>query len=92
MILRNCKTDTAAKAHPATVAGVETTPDDGLIRITILGILPTDHDEIVCSTCEIIPLVAYIGYSFASTVISVDRAGYCDTCDTMILPGDGFEV
>lgn len=71
---------------------MEDTTDDGLIRTTILGILPMDHDEIVCSTCGIIPLVAYVGYSFAYRVISVDRAGYCDTCDTMILPGDGFEV
>lgn len=71
---------------------MELPPDeDCLLRTTILGIMPWEHDGLWCSCCGSLPIVAYIGYSFAQTIISVERGGYCENCDTLILPGDAFD-
>ena len=63
-------------------------PEDCLLRTTILGVLPYANAEIICTSCGQRPLVAYMGYSYAKYIISVDRGGFCETCDTIILSGD----
>jgi hypothetical protein len=65
------------------------TAHHGLVRMTVLGLLPRLVEGALCPLCDNTLLVLIVGWSTGQSPIEVEAGGYCDRkgCDTFVLGG-----
>lgn len=61
--------------------------DSGNVTASILGAVPDVLEEKVCVTCQALLMVVVVGYSTGTRVLSVERAGLCVVCDSLVITG-----
>lgn len=62
---------------------------DGLVRMTVLGLLPRLVENEECPVCGNTLLVLVVGWSTGNEPIEIEVGGYCDNkrCDTFVIGG-----
>lgn len=61
--------------------------DSGFVTVSVLGMVPDVLEDKVCVTCRSLLMVIAVGYSTATHVVGVERAGLCVCCDSLVITG-----
>lgn len=61
-----------------------TPAEDGIIRVTFMGFSPV-ADFRICPACFSPVMLATIAYSTCLSALSLEMAGFCEDCDTVVI-------